>query len=126
MKLFGKKEKKSCCCDENHTQDAMQHTGTSDSEAAMQHTGTSDNETVMKILGSGCAKCNQLEQAVKSALLELGMDTSLEHVTDFTQIAAYGVMALPAFVINEKVVSSGRILSVEEAKTIIEKNYQTD
>ncbi len=47
------------------------------------------------VLGSGCAKCNELEAIVKSALEELGMDTDINHVTDFTQIAAYGVMTTP-------------------------------
>ena len=43
----------------------------------------------VKVLGSGCAKCNQLESAVKEALSELNMDTTIDHVTDFNQIAAY-------------------------------------
>ena len=73
----------------------------------------------MKVLGSGCAKCNALEQAVRAALAELGMDTAVEHVTDFVQIASYGVMTTPALVVDGKVVSCGRVLRKEEAKTLI-------
>ncbi|MGM9974621.1 MAG: thioredoxin family protein, partial [Clostridiaceae bacterium] len=46
----------------------------------------------VKVLGTGCAKCNALEENVKEALEKLGMDTTIDHVTDFSEIAAYGVM----------------------------------
>ena len=75
----------------------------------------------VKVLGSGCAKCNELEANVKKALEELGMDTTIEHVTDFAQIAAYGVMSTPALVVSGKVVSYGKVLKVEEAIKILEK-----
>ena len=88
MKLFGKKreEGKSCCCGGNCTPETM-----AQAEAKKGEGG-------IKILGSGCAKCNALEAAAREALGELGMDTSIDHVTDFTQIAAYGVMTTPALV----------------------------
>lgn len=73
------------------------------------------------VLGSGCAKCNQLEENVVEALKELGMDVTIQHVTDFTQIASYGVMSTPALVIDGKVVSYGKVLSKEEAMNIIKK-----
>ena len=75
----------------------------------------------VKVLGSGCAKCNELEANVRSALEELGMDTTIEHVTDFAQIAAYGVMSTPALVVDGKVVSYGKVLKVEEAIKILKK-----
>ncbi len=56
----------------------------------------------VKVLGSGCAKCNQLESATKAALEQLGMDTTIDHVSDFSQIAAYGVMTTPALVVDGK------------------------
>lgn len=74
---------------------------------------------MVKILGGGCAKCNQLEKATIEALQQLGMDTTIEHVTDFGQIAAYGVMSTPALVIDEKVVSYGKVLKTEEVKKIL-------
>ena len=75
----------------------------------------------VKVLGSGCAKCNQLEAATKAALEQLGMDTAIDHVTDFSQIAAYGVMTTPALVINKKVVSVGKVLKTNEIIEILQK-----
>ena len=74
-----------------------------------------------QVLGSGCAKCNALEEAVREALTELNMDTTIDHVTDFAQIAAYGVMTTPALVVDGKVVSYGKVLKREEAKALIQK-----
>lgn len=73
----------------------------------------------VKVLGSGCGKCKTLENATREALVELGMDTTIDHVTDFSQIAAYGVMTTPALVVDGKVVSYGKVLTKKEAKTII-------
>jgi len=78
-------------------------------------------EASVKVLGSGCAKCNALEGAVKEALAELGMDTTVEHVTDFAQIASYGVMSTPALVVDGKVVSFGRVLTKDAAAAILKK-----
>ena len=75
----------------------------------------------VKVLGSGCARCQALERSAKEALAELGVDTKVDHVTDFAQIASYGVMSTPALVIDGKVVSSGRILSKEQVKALLQK-----
>ena len=77
--------------------------------------------TDVKILGGGCAKCNQLEDATRMALAELNMDTDIEHVRDFEKIAAYGVMSTPALVVDEKVVSYGKVLKKDEIVKILEK-----
>ena len=66
----------------------------------------------IQVLGSGCAKCHALE--------ELGMDVPIDHVTDFTRIAAYGVMSTPALVVQGSVVSYGKVLSKEEAKVLLQ------
>lgn len=73
------------------------------------------------VLGSGCAKCNQLEAAAKEALAKLGLDDTIDHVTDFSQIAAYGVMSTPALVVDGKVVSYGKVLKTEEVIQILKK-----
>ena len=75
----------------------------------------------VKILGSGCKKCNDLEKNVVEALKELRESSEVEHVTDFTAIAKYGVMSTPALVIDEKVVSYGKVLKVEEAVKLIKE-----
>ena len=112
MGLFSrnKGEKKySCCCSGSCTPEAMVR-----AEADKISNG-------VKVLGSGCAKCNALEQAVHEALAELGMETAIDHVTDFAQIAAYGVMTTPALVVDGKVVSYGKVLKKDEAKVLIQK-----
>jgi small redox-active disulfide protein 2 len=77
--------------------------------------------TSVKVLGSGCEKCNALETAAKEALAELGMDTAIDHITDFAQIAAYGVMSTPALVVDGKVVSFGKVLKKDEVISILKK-----
>lgn len=76
------------------------------------------SEMKIKVLGSGCAKCNALEAAARQALEELGWDAEMDHVTDFVQIAAYGVMSTPALAVNDQVVCCGKVLKPEEVKKI--------
>lgn len=110
MGLFSKKEEKkeSCCC-ADCTPEKMKET-----EAFKATPG-------VKVLGSGCAKCNALEAAAKEALAELNLDTTIDHVTDFAQIAAYGVMSTPALVVDGKVVSVGKVLKKDEVIAAVKK-----
>lgn len=73
----------------------------------------------VKILGSGCAKCNALEAATREALAQLGIDSPIDHVTDFAQIAAYGVMSTPALVVDGKVLSYGKVLKTDEVVKLL-------
>jgi len=75
----------------------------------------------IKILGSGCKSCVQLAENTKTALSELGLEAEMIKITDFSEIAGYGVMTTPALVIDEKVVSFGKILKAKEIVKIIEK-----
>ena len=75
----------------------------------------------IKILGSGCKSCVALAENTKEALKELGMEAEMIKVTDFAEIAAFGVMSTPALVIDEKVVSFGKVLKPKEVIKIIEK-----
>lgn len=79
-------------------------------------------EAAIKILGSGCKKCNELEANTKSALEQLGMDIAIDHVTDFAEIAAYGVMTTPALVYNDKVLSYGKVLKAGEVVKLLQSN----
>lgn len=65
--------------------------------------------------------CIALENATQKAVSELGFDLKIEHITDFSQIASYGVMSTPALVFKGKVVSYGKVLSVEEIKSILKQ-----
>lgn len=74
---------------------------------------------IIKILGTGCPKCKQLEKSTKKAVEDTGIDASVEKVTDMNQIMDYGVMMTPALVIDEEVVSAGRVISVDKIKKLI-------
>ena len=108
---IGKKKKEEnscgcgCCCSANEP----------------EKNNSVKEQSQIKVLGSGCKKCNELEGAVKEALNELGMNDNIEHVTDFTQIAAYGVMSTPALVVDGKVVSFGKVLKKEDVIKILQK-----
>ncbi|HKM06306.1 MAG TPA: thioredoxin family protein [Sphaerochaeta sp.] len=73
----------------------------------------------VKVLGSGCASCNQLEEHTRQALHELGMEENIEHVTDFVAIAGYGVMTTPALVVDGKVLSTGKVLSKDDVVALL-------
>lgn len=69
---------------------------------------------LIKILGSGCAKCQRLEQLTREVVAELGLAASFEHVREMDRIMAYPIMTTPALVVDEEVKASGRIPSKEE------------
>ena len=74
----------------------------------------------VKVLGGGCSKCHELQSNTQAALNESGIYLPVELITDFAVIAAYGVMSTPALVINEKVVSYGKVLKCDEIKRILQ------
>ena len=75
----------------------------------------------IKILGSGCPKCQKLEQHAQQAVDELKLkDIKVEHVHDIEKIIEYGVMTTPAIVINEEIKASGSVPEVEEIKSWLE------
>lgn len=75
----------------------------------------------IKILGTGCAKCEQLQRLTMEALKELQINEPVEHVTNFTEIASYGVMSTPAFVLDEEILFLGKIPSSEELKQLLQE-----
>lgn len=73
----------------------------------------------VKILGKGCPNCKRLEQVVREALDEMGVEAQVTKVTDIQAIMAYDILTTPGLVIDEKVVSHGRIPSKAEVTTMI-------
>jgi len=74
---------------------------------------------IIKILGSGCSKCNQLKENTETALKEAGIEAEIVKVTDFKDIASYGVMQTPALVIDGKVASFGKVLKPQDIVKLI-------
>ena len=73
----------------------------------------------IKVLGPGCAKCQQLEKTVREVIKELGVDANFEDVTDIKKIMEYPILSTPGLVINEKLVFSGRVPSKSEVTRLI-------
>jgi hypothetical protein len=77
-----------------------------------------ENEGIdIKVLGSGCARCNQLEQDLMAVMAEMNLPADIEHITDIAEIGSYGVMGNPALIINGAVKSVGSIPSRAQLKT---------
>ncbi|QJR21929.1 hypothetical protein BREVNS_1179 [Brevinematales bacterium NS] len=73
------------------------------------------------ILGGGCPNCIRLEENTRKALSLLGMEATIEKVTNMDDIMAYGVMRTPALAINGEVKSSGKVLSPEQIAELLKK-----
>ena len=73
----------------------------------------------IKILGTGCAKCRTLEDHARKAVKEMGLDATVSKVEDIDQIMSYGIWRTPGLVVNEKVVSSGHLLSVRQITELL-------
>lgn len=73
----------------------------------------------IKILGSGCSKCMKLYQATEETAKSLGLDYTIEKVTDITQIMTYGVMMTPALVVDGEVKVVGRVPNADEIKKML-------
>jgi small redox-active disulfide protein 2 len=79
----------------------------------------------IKVLGSGCANCKRLEQIVHKVVSEIGIEAEVIKVTEYPDIMAYNIMSTPGLVINEKVVSSGRIPAPAEVSTWLANALET-
>ncbi|MCI7802303.1 MAG: thioredoxin family protein [Erysipelotrichaceae bacterium] len=97
-------EASSCCCENQQEENVCDK----------------DNKiTSIKVLGAGCKSCHKQFENVKKAVEELGLEIEVEYITDMEKVMAFGVMSMPAIVVNEKVVSMGKVLkSVEVIKLL--------
>lgn len=75
-----------------------------------------------KVLGSGCASCHTLYKNTKSAFSAMEIPVEVEYITDMETIMNYGVMSMPVLVINEKVLSSGKVLKAAEIETLLQQS----
>ena len=75
----------------------------------------------IEVLGTGCAKCTELENVVKQAVAKIGGFHSIEKVEDIMKIMEYQVVSTPGLVLDGKVVSTGKVLSVDEVLALMKK-----
>lgn len=73
----------------------------------------------IRILGPGCANCAALERATRTALAHLGLDATVEHVTDYPTILSYAVMSTPALVVDDQVLVAGRVPPVNQIADLL-------
>lgn len=81
-----------------------------------------DGICCIKVLGAGCKSCHELYENVKEAVKEMGLSVEVEYITDMQKVMGYGVMSMPAVVVNEKVVSTGKVLKAADVEKLLRKS----
>ena len=75
----------------------------------------------IKVLGAGCKSCHEQYENVRAAVKSVGLSAPVEYITDMEKVMAYGVMRMPAIVVNEQVVSMGRVLKAAEVEKLLRR-----
>ena len=105
-----KAEKSSCCC------------SAPKAEASACCCGTSvEGICCVKVLGAGCKSCHAQYENVKAAVQALGLSVEVEYITDMEKVMEYGVMSMPAIVVNDQIVSMGKVLKAADVETLLRK-----
>lgn len=122
---FGKKkeEKKvtTCCCGSVDKKAEENNCCCGSASNADKTSSSCCSESSIKVLGSGCKNCHDLFEASKAAVKNMGLTIEVEYVTDMEKIMEYGVMSMPALVVNEKVVSMGKVLKAADVEKLLRK-----
>lgn len=123
MSLFGGEKKKeevkeaTCCCGSS----VEKEEGSCCSKAEATAVNTCCGEKTqgvccIKVLGSDCSACHTLFENTKKAVAETGLNIEVEYITDMEKIMEYGVMSMPALIVNDKVAAMGKVLKAKEVK----------
>ncbi len=123
---FGKKkeEKKAptCCCTASQAEETAGCCGSvsKEEESAGCCCGAPvEGICCVKVLGAGCKSCHEQYENAKAAVKALGLDLEVEYITDMEKIMGYGVISMPAIVVNEKVVSMGKVLKTADVEKLL-------
>lgn len=111
LKVKKKEEKPQCSCGCSCS---------ASSENKENSKAAKEGELNIKVLGSGCKNCHTLHDNALEAVKELDIKANVEYVTDMARIASYGAMRMPALVVDEKVVSMGKVLKPDEIKSLLQ------
>ena len=80
-----------------------------------------DGICCIKVLGAGCKFCHEQYENAKEAVKSMGLSVEVEYITDMQKVMEYGVMSMPAIVVNEKVVSMGKVLKAADVEKLLHK-----
>lgn len=125
---FGKRreeEKKSCCCGSTESK-AEESVGCCCGSTAPKAETSScccgapvEGICCVKVLGAGCKSCHEQYENAKAAVQALGLNVEVEYITDMEKVMEYGVMSMPAIVVNDKVVSMGKVLKSADVEKLL-------
>ena len=80
-----------------------------------------DGICCIKVLGAGCKACHEQYENARAAVKAMGLDLEVEYITDMEKVMGYGVMSMPAIVVNEKVVSMGKVLKATDVEKLLRR-----
>ena len=80
-----------------------------------------DGICCIKVLGAGCKSCHEQYENAMAAVKALGLDIEVEYITDMEKVMGYGVMSMPAIVVNEQVVAMGKVLKTADVEKLLRK-----
>lgn len=106
------RNKRPCCC---ATSEVSENNGAAKTCCGETVTGI----CCIKVLGAGCKSCHEQYENAKKAVAEMGLDIEVEYITDMEKVMAYGVMSMPAIVVNDKIASMGRVLKTADVVKLL-------
>ena len=129
MALFhiGKKKEEekqgsACCCGSGvKGEEAAGCCAATNDSAACCCGAPVDGICCVKVLGAGCKSCHEQYENAKAAVKALGLNIEVEYITDMEKVMGYGVMSMPAIVVNEKVVSMGKVLKATDVEKLLRR-----
>lgn len=128
MALFGKKKNEEeinapcCCCGTSETAECSESCCDGSQNSAETCCGEAvDGICCIKVLGAGCKSCHEQYENAKKAVAEMGLDIEVEYITDMEKVMAYGVMSMPAIVVNENVAAMGKVLKTADVVKLLKK-----
>ena len=125
MALFNfgkKKEEKSCCCgSEPKVEETACCCGSAPKAETTCCGAPVEGICCIKVLGAGCKSCHEQYENAKAAVQALGLKVEVEYITDMEKVMKYGVMSMPAIVVNDQVVSMGKVLKAADVEKLLHK-----
>ena len=125
MALFNfgkKKEEKSCCCgSEPKVEETACCCGSAPKAETTCCGAPVEGICCIKVLGAGCKSCHEQYENAKAAAQALGLKVEVEYITDMEKVMEYGVMSMPAIVVNDQVVSMGKVLKAADVEKLLQK-----